>query len=475
MFNIQGWVNTVQVDMGAGHMGLYQLPAPLTGEELNRAISDALALLAVCASRPYIGVALLAAVARAPLGECHPTDFAIWLHGLTGSRKSAVAALAQAFFGNFTARSFPGNWSDSVNDSEMKSHQAKDGIFVNDDFKPSVSLAEASKLHAAAERLIRNTGNQAGRGRRGSDMQAKAAPFNRSMMIVTAEDLPRGQSLLGRLLILEMTPADVNIADLTRLQHAAQAGHFTGLMSAYLQWLAPRLDQLKKDFPKLVEQYRDTATRNGLATSHTRAPEVYANLLAAITTFTDFLHTTQAITTERAEALVADAETALQQAFREQGAYQTEQDESERFLQLLRAVFSSGNAHIACRLNQRQPASRPFTWGWRDGGIDQVGDQIHKPMGDCIGWYYDTPDMPAEVWLQQDTVFKVVQQFARNQGDAFLLSPASLWRRLHEKGLILKTEQDANRGVPRLAVKRTIAGSSKRVMIMAAKLIESGE
>ena len=138
-------------------------------------------------------------------------------------KKIAVAAIALAFFGSFTARSFPGNWSDSVNDAEAKSHQSKDAIFVMDDFKPSVSQTEAAKLHAMAERLISNTGNQAGRGRRDSTMQAKAAPYNRSMMLVTAEDLPRGQSLLGRLLILELTRADVDNSVLTRLQQAAQA------------------------------------------------------------------------------------------------------------------------------------------------------------------------------------------------------------------------------------------------------------
>ncbi len=202
---------------------------------------------------------MLAAVARAPLGECHPTDFAIWLHGLTGSKKSSVAEIAQAFFGSFADHHFPSNWSDSVNDCEMKSHQAKDGVFTVDDFKPSVSRAETDKLHAMAERLIRNTGNQAGRGRRDSDMRARAAPFSRSMMLITGEDLPRGQSLLGRLLILEMSRPDVDTPLLKHLQNKAKAGTFAGLMSAYLQWLAPRMDKLKKDFGVIVEQYRDGA------------------------------------------------------------------------------------------------------------------------------------------------------------------------------------------------------------------------
>ncbi|MDP1665515.1 MAG: cell wall-binding protein [Methylobacter sp.] len=468
-------IGGVEVDLGAGHMSRYQLPEPLTGEPLKQAVSDALALLDVCPNKPHIGVSLFAAVARAPLGECQPTDFAVWLHGLTGSRKSAIAAIALAFFGNFTARSFPSNWSDSVNDCETKSHQAKDAVFVVDDFKPSVSQAEASKLHAMAERLVRNTGNQAGRGRRDSNMQAKSAPYNRSLMLITAEDLPRGQSLLGRLLILELAGTDVDNNTLTRLQQAAAGGNFTGLMSAYLQWLAPRLDQLKKDFPKNVEVCRDAAIRDGLASSHPRAPEIYANLVAGAETFLEFLESAGAVSSEQSNVLLSLIETGLQQAFGEQGAYQADQDESERFLQLLRAALSSGNAHIACRLKLGPPETRPYAWGWRDAGTDMVGDKNFNPMGDCIGYYAAPKDNThAEVWLQQDTAFKIVQQFARSQGDAFLLSPASLWRRMHEKGLIVHTEPDAMRNKPRLAVKRTVAGQSKRVMILAADLIESG-
>jgi hypothetical protein len=173
----EGLIAGTEVDLGTGHMSRYQLPVPLSGEALHQAAADALALLEICPNRPHIGIVLLAAVARAPLGECHPTDFALWLQGLTGSRKSAIAAIALAFFGPFTARSFPSNWSDTVLDVEMKSHQAKDAVFVVDDFKPSVSQNEANKLHAMAERIVRNTGNQSGRGYRGSDRRANAAPL----------------------------------------------------------------------------------------------------------------------------------------------------------------------------------------------------------------------------------------------------------------------------------------------------------
>jgi hypothetical protein len=121
------------------------------------------------------------------------------------------------------------------------------------------------------------------------------------------------------------------------------------------------------------------------------------------------------------------------------------------------------------------PEIRPYSWGWRDAGTDMAGDKSYSPMGDCIGYFAAPKDnAPAEVWLQQDTAYKIVQQFARSSGDSFLLSPASLWRRLHDRGLIVHTESNAGRNKPRLDVKRVVAGQSKRVMVLAAELIEAG-
>jgi hypothetical protein len=459
----------VQVELGQGHMSRYRMPASFEPEAVKAAawlVSD---LLAICPGKRQIGAALLAAVARAPLGECLPIDFAIFIHGMTGAKKSAITAIPLAFFGDFNARRFPANFTDTDNDIEVKAFQAKDGVFVVDDFKPSVNQSEAAKLHSKAERLIRNTGNQAGRGRRGSELQAKAAPYNRSMTFITGEDLPKGQSLLGRLLILELTRVDVDCETLTRLQQAAESGRLAGLMAAYLQWLAPRLDALKKEFPEKVISLRDFALQGGYASSHPRAPELFANLVAGAAVFAEFLEAAGAIGSEQAAELVEAVESGLMQAFSEQADYQADQDETERFLDLLRALFASGNAHIACRLNQGPPPSRPYTWGWREVS-DPTGGKDYRPMGNCIGWY---DDKNREVWLQQDSTYAEIQRLAKQQGETVLLSPASLWRRLYEKGYIAQTERESKSSRPRLRVKKTIAGSPQRVMVLSADKIEA--
>lgn len=482
--NADGLQDSVTVDMGSGHISHYKLPAPIAHEAVKAAMPAIHDLLNICPSKKPIGAALLAAVARAPLGECSPIDFCLFVHGLTGSKKSSVVSVALSFFGEFAGNVFPANWSDTSNDVEAKSFQAKDAVFVIDDFKPSVSLNEAAKLHAMAERLIRNTGNGAGRGRRGADMSSRAAPYNRSMTIITGEDLPKGQSLLGRMLVLELLRNDVDCAALTRLQQAARDAKLSELMATYVQWLAPRMDNFKKNIPKLIVSLRDDAIQAGFASSHPRAPDIYASLVVGADTFLHFLKDSGALSDDQAALLSDNMQAQLKKVFGEQSVYQSEQDECERFLNLLRSLFSSGNAHVSDRINQAPPKTRPHSWGWRTTdvkGIDATFSVAAEPQGDCVGWYYEdqktVDDQEAgkdrQIWLDQDMVFAKVNMLAKNQGDQLLMSPATLWRRMGDKGLIIKAEDRPN-GAKCWTVKRSVAGVKRRVMVLSAEVVESG-
>lgn len=457
-----GLNTNVQVDLGTGHMSKYSLPEPPTPEQLKADIPALDDLLNICPNRPEISAALLAAVARAVLGECHLTDFALFFHGQTGSLKSSITAISLAFFGGFDSRSFPANFSDSDSDLEAKGHQIKDGIYCIDDFKPAVNAVEATKLHGKTERFIRNTGNGAGRGRRNPDMTAKAAPFNRSLTIMTGEDLPKGQSILARLLVIELSRNDVDIATLSRLQQAARDGALMRIMAAYLQWLAPCLDALKKELPKEVIELRDITIRQNKINSHSRAPEMFANLVAGANVFYGFLEDVGMIDSATKEIKQDAIEQALMTAFKSQSSYQAEQDEVERFADLLRSVLNGGNGHIADRFRQEPPTTCPHSWGWRKGG-----DGEQHPMGDCLGWFCHEGGKNCQVWLDQNSTYAAVQTLAKRQGEAFLMQPSTLWRRFYDRGLLLAVDSQGN-SKPKTTVKKLISGSYKRVMVMAA-------
>ncbi len=458
-----GLVENVEVDLGFNNMKSYQLPAPLTGSKLTTAAESALSLLNICAKRLHIGLVLLAAIVRAPLGACHPTDFIIWIQSFTGCGKSELAALALGFFGDFTARSFPSNWGDSPGQCEVKAYRCKDSLFVVDEYKPSGDQKKIADTKAFADRFIMSTGNQSGR----DIMTAPLVAYNRSMTIATGEDIPPGQSAQARMLILELSPGDVDLKSndrlINKLQKARKQGEFTGLMSAYLQYLAPRMDQLKKDFPSLVEEYREYASRNKIATSHSRAPELYGNLYAALDIFSGFLQTIEGL--ENPNRLMDIADHQLMQVFSEQGAYQIEQDETERFLNLLRGVLSAGNGHISYYLDQSAPSAHPFAYGWRREPTGLM------PKGELIGWYGKTNGKP-ELWLNQDPVFKAIQRFAREQGSPFSMSAGTLWRRLEAKNHLIQTEPNGEDAQRRLTVRKPISKVLTRVMVLSISVIE---
>ncbi len=413
-------------------------------------------ILDVFPNKPYIGLVLLAAMARAPLGECKPIDFIIWLYGKTGCGKSSMASVMLSFFGDFDKYKFTSNFEDSVGQCEVKAHAAKDAVFIVDDYKPSVNIIQTNKLKQFVERFVRNTGNQSAR----DTMTSKALSFNRSLTIATAEDTPEGASILGRMLILELTQEDANLLTLKQLEAIRDTGGvFSGFMASYLQWLAPQIDELKLEVPKIVKMFEQKASNEELAKYHTRGPELYGNLSVGVEIITEFLKSIDGL--ENPNKLIDITEQQLKEAFSLQGVYQDQEDEVIRFLELFRAVFDAGNGHISCYIDQGPPKKHPYNYGWRKNGIDD------DPLGDCLGWHVLQKECEY-LYLSPDVIFEAITKAARNQGKPFLMGASTLWRRLYDKGYLVQVESKT-----KLTVKKTVLGVKKRVLVINASLVEN--
>lgn len=465
-----GLDTSIKVDLGHGHLKKYSLPSPPIVGQLKDDFLVIDDLLDICPNRPEVGAALFSAIFRAVLGECHTIDFAVFFHGQTGSMKSATTAIALGFFGNFDSRSFPASFSDTGADMEAKGHQLKDSIYAIDDFKPAVNLAEAAKLYSKTENFIRNTGNGAGRGRRNSDMTAKAAPFNRSLTIMSGEDIPRGQSILARMLVLELNQKDVDLERLTRLQQAAKEDRLSRIMAAYLQWLAARLDSLKTTLPEKIILLRDATVQENRIDSHTRAPEMFANLVIGAATFFDFIADVGLLAVKRKEERLLPIKAALVTAFKSQASYQQEQNEVDRFAELLRSVLISGAGHIAQAERNAPPAIRGHAYGWTK--LEDVAGDPNKekwqPNGPLFGWSYADGDKDWQIWLDKGVAYQLAFEFARKSGDPFLMSAQTLWRRMNDRKLLLFTEKNAD-GIGKLDVKRKVMGGESKQRVLVVK------
>src|SRR5207237_1059993 len=97
-------------------------------------------------------------------------------------------------------------------------------------------------LRPVALRRHRQHEVHAGRARMNSDLTLRAVYRPRALLISTGEQLPDGQSVLARLVTVEVRRPDIAMDSLNRAQ--AERAQYGSAMAGYIAWLAPQLDAL---------------------------------------------------------------------------------------------------------------------------------------------------------------------------------------------------------------------------------------
>jgi hypothetical protein len=397
------------------------------------------------------------------LGECAPIDLSLFLAGNTGCQKTELSALAQAHYGpGFNGRNLPSNWSTTANALEYQAFQAKDAILTVDDFAPRGTVNDIQRFHKEADRLLRAQGNRSGRGRMRPDGSLRPSYYPRGLIISSGEDIPTGQSVRARTLILEIKRGNVDLAKLTMVQQAAADGLFGQAMAGYLQYLAGRMDDLKHTLPIRQRELRTMARREGAF--HDRTPEIWASLILGFEQFLTYALEIGAITEAERQELFKECWEALRQASLAQETHQRSEDPVGRFLALLGAAIASGKAHVADAKTLERPKSHAELWGWRE---KTVGTGNHarnewQPQGDCLGWL-DNDDL----LLEPDAAYAAVQRLGRDQGTSLPIAQRTLWKRMAERGLLASREHGQNRN----QVRWHIGDGRRRVIHLKADVI----
>jgi len=445
-----GTDQTVEVRL-TGALGSYALPDPPSREDLVTSVQAALALLDLAPR--WVSYPLLASVFRAVMGNA---DYSIFVVGPTGCFKSEMAALIQRFFGaNFTPRAFPGSWTSTANSLEEGSFRAKDVVFVVDDFKPSGGYGD-DKLHQAADRLLRGQANGSARQRLTSSAELRSARPVRSLILSTGEDIPRGQSLRGRMLIFEISKGEILASELTRCQKLADDGHLGFVTAAFCRWMASKYEQVQKQFKKRCEEIRQQHFATSRA-GHSRLPSMLAACEASIEVFLQFVREAtgeDALTKVEAETLLVTCKAALVEAGAAQIKFQMSSDPIEQYFTLLISAITSGRAHVCATDGSEPPASE--AWGWRsDGGT-------RRSCGDRIGWVNGD-----DLYLDPVTAYRVANQQV-GDGERLAVAEQTLRKRLNERGHLLSTEQEVNHA---LTIRKVLQGSRRNVLHVKASLL----
>jgi hypothetical protein len=393
-------------------------------------------------TQPEIGWPLMAAALTPLLG---PTDFAVHVSGRTGTFKSELMSLYQALYGpGFDARHLPGSWSSTGNALEAQAFLAKDTAFTVDDFVPSGTSWQVRAYQQNADRLVRAQGNQGGRSRLTDTSRLQQTMYPRGVILSTGEDIPDGHSVRARMMILELSPGDIDPGKLSKVQ--ARRGTICGVVAGMAKQLAgqphdlgPRMEQLR---PGL------------LGIGHTRTPTMLSRMVATVEFLAAWWRTEKLLSPQAEAKLVKEATKAITDSGRRQPLYLEEADPVDQFAAAIRQAVASGGGHFRT-LNDGVPKS-PVLLGWTEENAS--GEMpTYKSRGPHIGWVDWSKD---ELFLEINVGFAAVK---RNSGGDLALSKQTLFKRLKDSGRLVRVDEARSRNTIRI----TAGGHPRQVISLS--------
>lgn len=436
-----GQLHNIHVDLTGPLIGR-TLPEPGEADPDEGLAADVRASLNLRELAPEsITATLLSATYRAALGE---SDFSAHLSGPTGEGKSELAALYQQHYGAALDSRHLASWESTENAIEGQAFAAKDQVMVLDDFAPTGGSHDVDRWHKKADRVLRAKGNASARQRMRADTTLRPDKPPRALMVSTGEDVPRGQSLRARMMILELSPGDFDFERLSRCQKEAADGTYTRAMAGFLRWLAPRYREIRASFGEEHAELRDAASTSEM---HRRTPGIVADLALGLRYVLTFAHDAGALSADQARQGWVSGWQALGEAAALQGRHQAAGEPTRRFREFLSAAIASGQAHVASPEGSRP--EMPGAWGWRESADE------YKPQGKRIGWLKGK-----DLYLEPEASYAAAQKQGRDSGEPLTATVHTLRKRLFERGLLAST--DEGRGT--LTVRRTLEGSRRCVL-----------
>jgi hypothetical protein len=364
---------------------------------------------------PQVMLPLLASVYLSPLASVLEPDFTLWVHGLTGSLKSELATLAQRHFGDFSRKALPCSWTSTDNAIEHRLSMLKDVLVVIDDYAPHADARAEADQARKAQRVLRNVGNRAARGRMRPDMTGRPDRPPRGLPLCTGEMLPPGASILARLVQVEIDRDRLNLPAITSLQE--NGGRLAHAMRAFIAWLAQRYESLQTTLPAARDDIRRQLRTHA---GHLRQPEAMANLYMGLDLLSRFAEETGALDAAGAQRLRDEAivtfeslSTGLSAIV---GKASVEIDPTERFIEALTTLLSQSKVRVLGKHNDPIPST------------DDT---------DVIGWTNGD-----EILLLPGPAYRRVAVFLRDLGEHWNPGTRELYRALRKNEYVIPTDND---------------------------------
>jgi hypothetical protein len=392
----------------SGKLARRRFPSLSDPELLKEAVHASFALWDLAADE--IAIPLMLSAYRAALGE---VDYSLHLAGPTGLGKTTLAHLAVAHFGARLGDKDQTNFESTANAIEREAFQLKDQLLLLDDY---LGTPEHRKVLAF---IARNAANNSGRGRLAGDGTLRGDKLPRALVVTTGEDLPVGESLTARMLVVRVPEGqglDLSRgAPINTAQAASREGTYALAMAGFVNWLAPSYGNLKATIEQRSNQYGHEVRDR---VQHNRTPRIYGDLIIALEEWLTYATEIGAIDEERRTALDERARRAVLAAIQAQGEYLGSADPVERYRDLLREALASGHAHL------RAPDEEP-------------GPGVH------LGW-----PSPEGTFLYPNVALDLAKHRAAAVGEPLTISGQAMNQRLRDRGWLVATNPDKKRGIP---------------------------
>jgi hypothetical protein len=444
-------VSSVRVSL-TGPLVNYVLPTDR--EKMQEAIQASLRIMDL--TKDTITCPLYASVWRAPLPD---VNFGLHLAGQTGWGKTELVALLQQHFGaSMIPKNLPGSWESTENSLEMLLFQAKDTIVVIDDFKPKGGKNEQDRLHSKADRVFRSIGNGSGRGRLTSNLEQRVERRPRCLPISTGEDVPRGESLKARCVVLLM---DERITkgeaanNLLVAQRDARNGLYAQAMAGYLEWLAPQMSEIQAGWLEMLAADRARLDIGG----HGRLGTNTANLLLGMKFFLQYAFEYGAISPQQAQEYYARCEEALRRVAEDATNESKQEKPSEQWRKLIAEALASKKSHLVTAKGENPGAEYGWVKSVRTVEIEGIEHEeiTYRGGGTQIGWI-DGED----IYLSPAAAYSAAKAMGSATGDDITTREATLRKFLVQDNLLASTGLKTTRKT--ITIRRSLENIQRDVL-----------
>lgn len=419
--------NSIYVDLPT-HLKSYNLlPAPTNENSTIKLIRLALDLPKIAPKKYEIGLALLASFINAVFSLIMKERLSLLLSGATGSFKTSICLIIQAFFGSgFIQKGPPAGFESTAAGIEEMTKLARNAILLVDESTYKGHKQQDDDMEKAAERLFRGSANQTARARYGEDSKPPEA-----IILATGEDVPnpRAKSLIKRIMIILLSKNDVDLKCLTEYQKIAGNGDFSRLTSHFIQWILKTRDRLERYQSKLMQQYLVKA-RHELNGHHARTIENAAVMATCLELFYRYARVHKAITLDQFNSYNVTAWTYAVRIAQQQTRYEKQRSVSQIVLNSVKHGLSDGKVHLLDPQTNKCPSmTNKKQIGWKNG----------KPQGKFLGWLDSKRN---RVLIASETDIQIIADLVPGAHQNLLssiLGPKLLWKSLKDDGAIIVT------------------------------------